>query len=203
MNTMTRIATAAALAAVGMGASASIASAYTLDPPSTSFTGTNSGLGNHIFTAGGAPVSCSSASFAGATPASGPTASFKATYTGCTLTLGGIPLSATVTTNSNWDLTVTGGTGPWTGDVSITSGSPHAVVIRVPAVGCELYVDAANNGTLSQVTGTNTTPTGVRLVANVVNISYTQNGSCLGVPASGSNATYTGSVQINGVTITN
>lgn len=197
MKKITRIAGLAAFAVVGLAASASGASAYSY---STHFTGTN--VGAHVMTASGVPVSCSGASYSGNSPVSGATVQFHPTYSGCTATLAGVPFSATITAASDWAATPLAGVGPFTGSISILAApSGNALTIAVPAVGCAVY---ANAQTLSTLTMTNVAPTNVRISANVSNISYTQNGMCPGIPATGgTTASYTGIVEIPNVTINN
>lgn len=196
MKKITRVVGPAAFVVVGLAASASWASAYSY---STHFTGTN--VGTHVMTAGGAPVSCAGASYSGNSPVSGATVQFRPTYSGCTATLAGIPFSATITAASDWTATPLTGTGPFTGSISVLAPpTGNALTIAVPAIGCAVYVNAQ---TLSTLTMTNAAPTNVRINASVTNISYTQNGSCPGVPASGTTATYTGVVDIPNVTINN
>lgn len=203
MNKMASIAITTALAATALGASASAASAYAWVPPSTAFTGTN--VGSHSFNVGGLTVGCSGKTLTGTTPASGAQVRGRPAYSGCQMTIAGLNFPVLITLNSDWGITVTGGTGPFTGRVSILAPpSGHAVTIEAPSINCLLYFDAAGNGSLSSVTITNTSsPTAVDHSYNLTGITYTSNSMCPGVPASGTNASYIGTERVPGITVTN
>jgi hypothetical protein len=208
MNLISKIATAGAVAAMGLGLGAAGASAnITLDydnaiAPGGQFTGTQTT--QNVFTAGGSSVECDGATFTGnVSNSSTNTIPFHAEYSGCTVDFGLFTAGATVVTNSDWDLTATSGSAGTsvTADANIFApASGPAVTITVAGI-CTISIAA--QGPLSHVVATNVaSPTGVDIDATVSGIAFTSSGLCPGVPASGTNATYVGGVNIPGITMT-
>lgn len=209
MNLISKIATAGAVAAMGLGLSAAGASAnIALDydnavAPGGHYTGTQVGINS--FTAGTATVTCTGATFTGDTDDATTTKiPFRAGYSGCHVNFAGFQVPATVTTHSDWELEYVSGSAASgiTADVNIKApASGPAVTIQVPAIGCTISV-AAQSGLSSVDATNNASPTSVDLSASVSGIAYTATSGCLGVPSSGSDATYVGDVHIPGITIT-
>ncbi len=206
MKLINKLATAGAVAAMGLGMGAASASAagINLDPNPYSFSGSQTTTNS--FTAGGATVTCSTATFTGNTSNStNLRIPFRANYSGCHVNFAGILVPATVTTHSDWALNyVSGSAGTSvtsTVDVTDPGGGVTPVTIQVPAIGCTIGIYPQTG--LSHVVATNVaSPTAVDLAATVTGISYHATSGCAGVPATGTNGTYNGSVRISGITMT-
>ncbi len=201
MKLINKLATAGAVAVMGLGLGAVSASAnIALDntDPTGAFTGTGS---NHTFAAGDLTVTCVDATFTGnSNNATTTLIPFHAEYDDCTVDLAGIPLPALVTTNSDWDLDYASGSiagNNLLADVIITpAGSGPAVQIDVPDFGCSIDIDAQSG--LSSVAASNGI-SGAELAAAVSGIAYTTD--CPLIDPSGFGG-YEGDVVIPGVTIT-
>lgn len=231
MNKAMRMAATVAVTAFGFGAVAAAAQATpTVGAPGSpggpfSITSTVTGS-NHTFNVGGATVTCTGATFGDASnPITGPgapanTATFKPTYTGCSLSIIGQKCAATVTINDSWTIAaksyLSGGGGPGTdgaqyaGDVTLNGAGTNAL-ISVTSCGLNCNISVANqvvtpspaNSLTATDVGTGTVgDASVRLAGTANNIAFTSAG-CPGVAASGSNAVYTivGSVTVPGVYI--
>lgn len=202
MNLISKIATAGAVAAMGVGLGAAGASAtITLSPPNTPFVGTGTTV--HSFQAGDFTVTCTGAgsTFTGNTANSSTNViPFTAAYTNCDVDITGDILPVEITVRSDWALTYQsklGGVVTSRVDLTTPAGGGAAVIIDITDLGCSISVAPQSN--LSSVTATNVaSPTGVNVNANVA-ASYTTN--CPLINPSGS-ATYTGSVNIPGITMT-
>lgn len=198
MRTSTKMATAAMVAAVGMGATATAASAYAFDPPSTHFTGTPTGP--QSLTVGAGTWTCSTMTLTGDTGVSSGAMQVQPSYASCTLNAFGVSFSSTVMMRADWRITLDSGSGPWSASLDLLApGSGPTVQLNVPALGCE--IDLGPQSGLSNVAVSNTPLPGVQLDFAVAGITYTQNGSC---PfATSSTASYQGTVAVPGITATN
>lgn len=194
MRNISKIATAAAVATAALGASAAAASAADISSipagsASYAYTSTPLAAGvTHKFQVGasGPTVSCTGASFSGAThnvAGNNAATDFQPTYSGCSF-LG----SATVTATNKWRLTATSTTA---GTVTILPGSS----VTIKALGGTCTVNVGAQGPLGGLTGSNTA-TSYLLSASVSGISYTSTG-CPGVAASGTDAKYTTTAALN------
>lgn len=175
------------------------------------FTGSNTGLGAHVFTlAGGTPsVSCTGATFTG-TKATGiqSAVAFNTAYTGCTTTIIS-SRPAAVSTSCAWTLqlhtaTFTVASGATTGGAISTCGNTVITVPSIPA--CRITV--AQQSVTTGVTGQNRTAgdagnapasgtaAGSRVSAAGAPAAYTASG-CPGV--TNGNGSYSGTVYIPGV----
>lgn len=208
MSLMKKIATAGAVAAMGLGLGAASASAVTYDLTGGSYEGI--ATEDHTFTVGGAyTITCDThggnpTTFTGDTESpGGPSTNFTPDYSDCDFF--GFPASVTI--NSPWLLTVTGNTSTsnFTGEINIPDNAGHEVIIKVPLVGCEVYVNGSQTFK-DGVGGTSLSGDEVgsdfELNAEVNGIIYTTNGSC---PfGSGSDGVYqtNGAVTIEGVGVT-
>jgi len=198
MSMIKKMATAGAVAAMGLGLSAASASAA-FDLTGGAYTGNE--VGSHVFTAGGYPVTCTTAVFTGNTdnvPTNAASTDFTPDYDNCDL--AGFP--ADVTISGPWRLTVTGvhSAGPpavYSGDIELLSGS--SIKIDVPILGCEVTVTTPqtfNHGRGNSLLGTDNGAS-FSLAASVQGINYTTNGLC---PfGDGSDGSYVGEVAIDGV----
>jgi len=204
MRSMKKMSSLVGLAvAVVALAGASSASAVQITPAGTAFTA--SSTGEHVFSiSSNIKVRCNQAKFTGTTtnPASA-SVSITATYgtaTGvsgawCRLYVGGVFSAATVTPTSAWDLTTTTyASGTSNGHVTTTT-TTHVVVGT-----CTIDVP---NSTVA-VMGTNDDPSGlsagITIDASQTGMSYTSSGcSAFSIPASGSTATYAGSVYASNI----
>lgn len=203
MNLIGKIATAGVVAAMGLGVGAAGASAgITLDPNPFHYTGEEESdqvFGTDLFN-----VVCQDATYTGNTANATPTRiPFHAEYGTCSVTIAGIPLTANVTTNSDWDLHYVSGdaSGDVTANVDVTPstvpGEP-AVKIDVPDFDCSIDIDAQSG--LSHVIARNVTPTAVTIDATVGDIAYESDCPLVDPTGVGS---YTGQVLIPGITMTN
>ena len=182
---------------------ASTASAVQITPAGTAFTA--SSTGEHSFSiTSSIKVRCNQAKFTGTTtnPASA-SVSITATYgtaTGvsgawCRLYVGGVFSNATVTPTSAWDLTTTTyASGTSNGHVTTTT-TTHVTVGTCT-------IDVPNQ--VVAVMGTNDDPSGlsagITIDASQAGMSYTSSGcSAFGIPASGSTASYLGSVYASNI----
>lgn len=205
MHKASKFATAAAIAVAGLGVTtASASAAYSIS--GGNYTGTGSG---HSFTidSGNGVVSCTSATFTGNANGSA-TTSFQPAYSGCTTTISGIPFNASVAVAGPWSITVNSGSGPYSGTVSLPSGSGAAVTVTDPSdpsFTCHINV-AAPQGPFSGGSASNS-GSGVNLSATVSGVNWTvpSGDDCapLFSGTSGSDGTYNtnGNVSIPGVTV--
>jgi hypothetical protein len=200
MRMISKVGMAAAVATVGLGAQAAGASAaYSISGISStpaSYTATGS---NHTFAISGATVRCTGFSAAG-TATGAASSSFTPTYTGCTTNIGGAAFPTTVTVTGAWNITATGGTGPYTGSIG-TGSNVQIAVSGFGTPGCRINVPTqtfANAGTATN------TATGVNLTAAVTGITYTSSGCPVVIPTSGTNGAYNtnGNVVIPGIKVT-
>jgi len=190
------------VAVVALTGAASASATPLITPAGTAFSGTSSG--EHVFTINSnLKVRCDHATFSGTTsnPASDTTlftpayGDMAAAGKWCRLYVGGVFTAGTVTPTGQWSLKVTSLSGVTSSGHVTTSGVTHITVGP-----CTIDVPS---GTVVPVTGTNVaSPTGVHLVASGTGLSYTSSGcSGFGVPASGTTATYSGTVDIPGLTV--
>jgi hypothetical protein len=201
MSMIKKIATAGAVAAMGLGFGAASASAYSIDalpPNSNPFMYTSVDSSTHTFTVGGAyQITCDVASFTGDATGAATTA-FAPTYTNCTFF--GFP--ASVTAHGPWSITVTGGSGSnFTGQVDIPSTS--SVTISVPIAGCNVTVPGGQtfaNGVGNNVGTADNVAGGVELTAIADGIVYNASGCPF---SSGTDGIYDtgGVVEIPGIEI--
>ena len=201
-RTTTRAAIVAAAATLGLGASAAGASAaYSIS--GGSYTGTATSV--HQFSIGGAVFGCNSVTSSG-TATGAASSSFTPSYSGCTMDAMGTVLPVTVTVNAQWTMTVTGGPVSGAYGVAFQVGAVsagHSVVISLPDLACEFYVDPQPLPLTGGSANNFVTGTGVNLRASVSGISYTSAGPCPLAP-SGDDMTYeTGlnPVTMPGITI--
>lgn len=194
------------VAALGVLAGAASASAGTasIRPAGTAFTGVSSG--EHVFSISSSiKVRCNQAKFTGTTP--NPytdSTTFTATYgtaTGlsgawCRLYVSGIFSAATVAPSAAWTMQAANfvvGTGASTGTVTTSGATTITVgtcVITVPSA--TTVVTAAQNDTVQATPP----PPGVEVTAAGTGLSYTSTGCGSFGISSGSNATYSGIVDI-------
>ncbi len=206
MRRMSRIATTAAIAGVSLSAGVASASAtgIAFDPNPYAFTG--SSTSTHTFSLGGIATTCDGATFTGNTSnATSLRLPFRASFSDCHVSVAGIVIPATVTTHSDWALSYVSGDAAmgvvWNLDFESPNGGGTAVTISIPSVDCTIGMDPQSG--LSSVSTTNATfPYAVRVDANVTGIAYHSDGTCPGVPATGTDGAYAGSVEIPGITMT-
>lgn len=202
-----------------MAFSAQAASAQQILPGAGStFSGDNTGpaAGAHVFTAfaGNLRVTCTTVRNTGTVLAPVPPAT-KATranarmnYSGCTFRIGGITAPATVSTPCDWTATITSFTalsGASAGTLSTNCNS----VITVGSVNCTITIPPVT----VPITGQNYNaghmptppnagpPVNLLLTANVSGLPWTSSAGCqaLGIPAQGSDGTYTGRKYERGI----
>jgi len=199
MSMIKKMATAGAVAVMGLGLSAASASAYAISGGSYVGTATN----DHSFTVGGAyTITCPKADTTFTGTATGAASSNFTPAYGLNCNFFGLP--AQVTQSGTWAITVTSGptSGFYGGDIHIASTS--TTTIEVPLAGCTVTVTGTQllqNGVGGNVIrARNVTPTGIQLEANVNNIAYTASGCPF---SSASDGTYNtnGFVDISGITV--
>lgn len=205
MSKASKFATAAAIAVAGLGVTtASASAAYSIS--GGNYTGTGA---NHSFTidGGNGVVNCTSATFVGSATGAASTL-FQPSYSGCTTVISGIPFNASVAVANKWQITVNSGSGPYSGTVTLPTGSSAAVTVTDPSdpsFTCHINV-AAPQGPFSGGSASNT-GSGVNLSATVSGVSWSvpSGDDCapLFSGTSGTDGTYdtNGNVSIPGVTV--
>lgn len=189
MRKSSKIAAAAVVATIGLGASASAASAY--DITGGNYIGTNGTNAQTFQVGGGFTVSCSKATYTGNTdnvPGDTNSTLFTPVFgtgAGGTCTLLGQP--ATVSTTGQWKLTVTGGSGSThTGSINLPSTS----TTTISAVGCTVTVPGGQtfaNGVGGTTASSTTSGNNQLLNVRAAGITYTASGCPF---ASGSTGVY-------------
>jgi len=204
MRSIRRISSAVGLAvALGALAGATSASAATIGPAGTAFTGWGSGEQVYSITSSN-KFRCNQAKFTGTTPSPATssvsvTASFGAA-TGvsgawCRWYVGGSYMTTPVTTSDPWTLTASSFNaldGTFTG--TMTTGTMTTAI----GATCRLTFPA---GTTLNVSGLND-PEGLSLAMSAAYRTYTSTGcGALGIPATGSTGAYSGSVWVEGISV--
>ncbi|MBF6620462.1 MAG: hypothetical protein ITG02_09565 [Patulibacter sp.] len=190
MSIIKKIATAGAVAIMGLGVSAASASAYSIDGISGNpYHYTGIATSSHSFTVGGAyTISCpaNNTTFTGVADGSDTTA-FTPYFgadenspngTGYVCEFFGLP--ARVEQDGPWSITVDNGPdidGWYTGEVEIPAGT--STTISVTLAGCSVRVDGQQtfaHGVNGNVARAKNVSGGVELEAEVNGIAYTQTG---------------------------
>lgn len=137
---------------------------------------------------------------------SGPlTADSRMLFTGCSITIGGIAAPVVATTSCPWTLALVNGsynaaTGASTATLSACGGTTLAVpsfggcAITLAPFTTSVSLRNLNNGVLGPLPANQ-----LRMAQNVTGASWTQNGSCAGLPLSGTDGTYIGSTVFVGI----
>lgn len=195
-----RAALAAALAAGAIGAVASApASAFTIEPPGTAFTGSGTEPAVFMTNNGNGPtVTCTTTSFTGRTSSPATDAvDVTPSYTGCTSNIGGGVRNATVTTPGTWTLRVTGGALPaYSGTVRINSG----VTITIAGLSCVIDIAPGTTVAGAGVNDAGSPPAGtfINPRGSTISVPFSTSGVCLGVDRT-QPAVYDGEVYARGV----
>lgn len=198
MTMFKKLATAGAVAVIGLGVSVASASAYAIS--GGSYVGT--AASNHTYTNAGAyTIDCPAGdtTFSGTATGSDTTIFTPAYGSNCNF----FGLQALVTQSGTWSLRVTGGpsAGWYTGELTIPSGTSTS--INIPLMGCTQVVSGAQtftHGVGGDVIRFRNVTAGVQLEASVNNIAYTASGCPI---FSGTDGTYStnGPVDIPGITV--
>lgn len=198
MNLIRKMATAGAVAAIGLGSSAVGASAYAISGGSYSGVAT----GTHTFTIAGVyTFTCPAAGVRFAGTATGAATTSFAPGFGSSCTFFGLPAQSTQV--GPWGATVTSGpdgAGWYGADLHIPAGS--TTMLEVPLAGCTVVIGGTQgfaHGVGGNVTRMrNTTPTATQVEIAVVNMAFTATGCPF---ASATSATFTGTVDLPGITV--
>mgnify|MGYP001382616741 CR=1 FL=1 len=185
---------AGAVAALGLGVSAGAAHAISIDGirgNPFNYTGVQTTQHRFAVNRGNIVVTCTTATFTGTATGAAWT-DFQPTYSGCTFNLAGTPLPATVTVSSPWRLTaLTTSGGISTGSIDLLSSR---TTIRVPLLGCEVYVDGPQTFTHGDANGSIGTSrhigTGELLTVVAEGVRYTVNNPINCTFGSGSDGRY-------------
>jgi len=184
MRMITKAATAAAVASIGMGAAAAGASAN-FTPAGTSGHAVTAVTSQRFQIDANHYVLCSGVTSSATVNATGTSAAGVPTFSGCNLIAAGTH-PATVSTPNTWTFTgnATTGVADTGGTSTVTYGN---CVISIPRI-TNATVAYTNVGANGQVASTAT------------GLPYTSTGCALfGIPASGSTASYTGTISVAGV----
>jgi len=192
------IATAGAVAVVGLGVSAAGASGYSIS--GGSYVGTSTS--NPSWTNGGAyTIDCPAADATLSGIATGADATVFTPAYGSNCNFFGLPV--TVAQSGTWSLRVVGGpsAGWYTGELTIPAGT--STTVSMPLAGCTQVVSGPQviaNGVGGNIVRFRNVTGGVQLEAAVNNIAYSASGCPF---ASGTDGTYNsnGSVDIPGITV--
>lgn len=189
MQLISKLATAAAVATVAVGAGATAASAYSIS--GGAYTGAST-VGP-TFTFGGAYThTCSAMSMSGSATGSD-TTTFTPSFSGCTF----LGLSVPVSQSGAVSLKVTGddGFGTYYGELAVPAGV--TTTLSNPVMGCTIVI--AGPQTLGGIEMLNT-GTGVELSATVSGFAYTTSSCGFGSASNGVLRT-NGPVVIPGITV--
>jgi hypothetical protein len=200
MRNSKQMALAAVVATVGMGAMATQASASSpyditsIPAGSASFAYTGTAANAQTFKVGAAGplVSCSAASFAGATHnVAGDVSStaFTPTFSNCT---GGVLGNVDVTVSGPWRIEVTGGSGA-THTIKVDLTGSTVIIAPRAFPTCRIIVDGTGNSNITGLVAiTTSTATVIRGQANAITFRVSAAGACPGVGA----ANYTSNTAV-------
>jgi hypothetical protein len=155
-----------------------------------SIAGEQSSTSRHKFTtATGPSVECKTATFSGSLATASSQFSLTPGFGGCTMSLYGFELSASVNANGCvYDYSVTG-SSPYSGAVALNCPSGKALEAFAP--GCTLKIPAQTLGTATYANSIGQTGRSVTISASGSKLSYSTSGSSCGT-GSASNMTYSG-----------
>jgi hypothetical protein len=200
MRNSKQMAMAAVVATVGMGAMATQASAAapyditSIPAGSASFAYTGTAANAQTFKVGtsGPTVTCSVATFAGAThnvPGDVSSTAFTPTFSNCT---GGVLGNVDVTVSGPWRIEATSGSGAThAGRVDLTGSTVTIAPRTIPT--CRIIVDGTGNSALTGLTAvTSASATAIRGATSGVTFRVSAAGACPGVGA----ANYTSNTAV-------